>query len=258
MFQDEYPVFIRKHLLKIEMLENLRDYPRDFVQIFYKNYSDGILSGCEIKVCGHYLFVQPGIIVYSHRLYLLKEEVKIPYGAEDMQVYLKIKLLDEHKNIEKISYLSQIILEEAVPNQKDEIELCRFRLQKGSRLRENYVDFEDYTTTYDTLIRIYVPYSDEEGGTIAPDILRQFAKEAMECRIHDPLDLSFCMAVLQNQKVISRQMVTSYLNSKFRSEKNQYSNIEMYNELLKILEEMKHGKSMGTSSREQRKKIMLV
>ena len=48
MFKNIYPLFERKRLLKKEMLENLRDYPRNIFQILYQSYSDGILSGCNI------------------------------------------------------------------------------------------------------------------------------------------------------------------------------------------------------------------
>ena len=48
MFQNIYPVFEPKRLLKKEMLENLRDFPRSLFGLQYQNYSDGILYGCDI------------------------------------------------------------------------------------------------------------------------------------------------------------------------------------------------------------------
>ena len=50
MFKNVYPLFERKRLLKKEMLENIRDFPRDIVDIFFFFFSDGILAGCDIKV----------------------------------------------------------------------------------------------------------------------------------------------------------------------------------------------------------------
>ena len=38
MFKNIYPLFERKRLLKKEMLEILRDYPRDIFQILYQDY----------------------------------------------------------------------------------------------------------------------------------------------------------------------------------------------------------------------------
>ncbi len=35
MFKNVYPLFERKRLLKKEMLENIRDFPRDIVDIFF-------------------------------------------------------------------------------------------------------------------------------------------------------------------------------------------------------------------------------
>ncbi len=56
MFRNIYPLFERKHLLKKEMLDNLRDYPREIFNMLYQDYSDGILSGCRLEVRGESLF----------------------------------------------------------------------------------------------------------------------------------------------------------------------------------------------------------
>ncbi len=37
MFKNTYPLFERKKVLKKEMLENLRDYPRDVFHILYRS-----------------------------------------------------------------------------------------------------------------------------------------------------------------------------------------------------------------------------
>ena len=46
MFCYETPQFKKKRLLRAEMLEQLRDYPRDYLEIMYAGYSDGVLCGC--------------------------------------------------------------------------------------------------------------------------------------------------------------------------------------------------------------------
>ena len=258
MFMNEYPIFLRKHLLKIEMLENLRDYPRDLAEVYYKNYSNGILSGCELEVSGQYLVLHPGIMIFNHQVYVLKEEERVPYQAEDCNVYLKIKFMDAYKDLEKTSYMSQVVLDTEEPNQKEEIELCRFRLQKGNKLRNEYVDFEDFSTTYDTLNQIYAPYSGEGESTVWPYLLHSYAKEAMKYRMPEAMDMAFCMSILRDDKAVPRRMLETYLNARLRSEKTKYSNIEIYLELLRLLEDMKDGKNTSAGSTEGRKRIMLV
>ena len=48
MFCYETPQFKKKRLLRAEMLEQLRDYPRDYLEIMYAGYSDGVLCGCGL------------------------------------------------------------------------------------------------------------------------------------------------------------------------------------------------------------------
>ena len=64
MFQNIYPVFEPKRLLKKEMLENLRDFPRSLFGLQYQNYSDGILYGCDITGTETGMILLPGILCY--------------------------------------------------------------------------------------------------------------------------------------------------------------------------------------------------
>ncbi|OOM73567.1 hypothetical protein CLPUN_44630 [Clostridium puniceum] len=49
MFENRYPLFNSGRLLKIEMLEELRNFPREFLDVQLKGYSDGIIYGCDIN-----------------------------------------------------------------------------------------------------------------------------------------------------------------------------------------------------------------
>lgn len=44
------PKFEKGRILKTEMLENLRDYPRSFLDIRYQDFSDGIITGMNVTV----------------------------------------------------------------------------------------------------------------------------------------------------------------------------------------------------------------
>lgn len=257
MFKNEVPLFIPKQVLKIEMLENLRDFQRNLVNIKIYNYTNGILSGCEIKVVGKVLQVQPGILVYRHQVYLLPEPVSIPYQANDKMTYLKVKCIHAHKEKEHIGYYGRFDLDCNDPNEADEIELGRFWLQTGSELRHEYVDFEDYATVYDTINRINTIYSGEAEERIWPKLLWQFAKEAMMEPV-DGVDSAFCFTILRDQETVSRQLVISYLNQKLKSKKTEYSNKEIYDSLVQILHNLKRGISTRSNRTDKSKKIMLV
>lgn len=258
MFINKYPIFVKKNILKIEMLENLRDFPRDLADVFYKDYSNGILSGCEIEVDESQLVIHPGIVIYDHKIYLMKRREKIPYSSRDCDVYLKIKFLDENKDIENVSCLSQIILDMEEPNQKDEMELCRFRLQQGSTLRSDYKDLEDYSTRYDTLNQIHIPYASKGESTLWPDILDCFVRETMESNALEPIDLIFCMSVLRDDRVVPRAMIVSYLENRTQRKIGQCSNYELYEELVRAQEEISQGRSRPHSTGNGQRSILLV
>ena len=48
MFHYEEPIFKKKKLLRIEMLEQLRDYPRNYFKLHFQGFSNGIMDGCQI------------------------------------------------------------------------------------------------------------------------------------------------------------------------------------------------------------------
>lgn len=65
MFRYEKPLFEKKRLLRIEMLEQLRDYPRDYLEILYSGYSDGIVCGCTLSWNEEELMITPVIIKFG-------------------------------------------------------------------------------------------------------------------------------------------------------------------------------------------------
>ncbi len=136
-------------------------------------------------------------------------------------MYLKIRFFDEEKEIEGVKYLSEIILSEEGINQRDEIELCRFHLEKKAKLRSEYQDFADFSTKYNTINRIYVPY----------------AKKNMKKQKLQTEDVIFCMNILRDKKAVSRDLIITYIEKKTEKEVKDFDNYNLYLELLKILQE---------------------
>lgn len=258
MFVNEIPLFVPKNLLKIEMLENLRDFPRDITDIYYQDYSNGILTGCEIEVHDTKLILKPGILIYNRKLFYMKESKEILYEPKDCNVFLKVQFFDENREAEKIGSLAQILLETEPANGKDELELCRFRLQEGSRLRSEYVDLKDFATEYDTVNRIHVPYAAHKESTLWPQLLHSFAGEVLKTENAQPIDLAFCMSVLREHKQVERSMITAYLENRNGSRLMETSNYELYQELCRLLVKMGsgilgHGNAWNSDS-----KVMLL
>lgn len=241
MFENNYPLFNSGRLLKIEMLEELRDFPREFFDIRLKEYSDGIISGCDIDVTDNYIIIKKGIIKYQDILYLLKEDKKIAYECNNKMMILKVKFLPQLGDHDFINYSTEIYLDESLELKENELELCRFKLRVGAKLRVNHVDFIDLCTEYDTVNTINVPYAAYGESSLNPDILRSFGRELLECNVSEAWDISFAMTCIQSKEPIQKEIILRYLIHKLSIKMKNYSNEEIYNYLLNVLNSAKNG-----------------
>lgn len=257
MFKNIYPLFEKKRVLKKDMLENLRDYPRDIFQVFYKDYSDGILTGCSLKADDTNLQIQPGIIYFGGIPYLLSETWMVPYEATGHLSYLKVRFLDRAPGVGQDEYLSQIYVDQALPDTKYEIELAQFKLQAGAKLRWEYTDFFDMATEFDTVNRIHVPYAAIGKSSIAPFILNSFAKTLLSHPLQNPLDYAFGMNGIQSNETLSYDAIQTYLNVRLGHNQKDYSNQEIFSSLGTILSQT--GETCGKKNFvEPREKKMLL
>lgn len=236
MFQYRYPQFQKKRILRADMLNDLRDYTKDFLQLTYEGYGNGIVTGCEVTWENDYLTIQKGIIYYNGNLYFLKEPYQLECKAQDRVRYLKVQFLTEVVEVGQVSGTTRIILEETKVDQACELELCRFQLQEGARLRYSYEGFEDYSTKYDTINRIHTPYAVFGGTTLQPSILKQFAIEMLDKRVKDPYDISFAFLLLGNEGRVGQEFIKQYLHIKTGNIPS-LDNEKVYQELLNILEQ---------------------
>lgn len=236
MFQNVYPIFEAKKLLKKEMLDNLRDFPRELFDLKYRGYSDGILTGCELEGYDGGLRIMPGILYYQGIPYFLKKPFDASVQAEGKLTYIKVRFLGKNIAARQEEYLSQIYIDERIPDPNYELELGRFKLQTGARLRTEYVNFFDYATEYDTIDRIHVPYASLGQQGIWPQLLKCFAKELLLFSKHESGDIAFCLNCLQLEKAMPYEAVKAYLNVRLRQDR-EYTNQQIYSSLKNILRE---------------------
>lgn len=258
MFKNIYPLFERKRLLKKEMLEILRDYPRDIFQILYQDYSNGILAGCELETTDGSLVVHPGIIYYNEIPYILDDDWKVSYEATGKQSYLKVRFSDKTAGIGQDEYLSQIYWDDRIPDDSHEIELARFKLQSGARLRDSYTDFFDLDTEFDTINRIYSPYASVGKHSIYPQILKKFAEVLMQHPIQNQWDYPFCLDCMKLQTAMPYDEIRTYLNMRLNQTAKEYRNKEIYDGLSCILSEAGGKKDREHRSDKGDRKLLLL
>lgn len=258
MFQYQYPQFQFKALLREEMLDQLRDYPKTYLQLSFTGYGDGIVSGCGITWDNGKLAIAPGIVYRSGNLYFMKEPYIMDCEADNKKRHLKIRFLTEVNEPRRVVGNTRIVLEHEAADMSCEIELCRFCLQDGAKLRDKYENFEDFATEYDTINLIHSPFASEGRATLPPRILKQFARETFANKTADPYDVSFSMNILANQGVLSAECILEYLAVRLDGTVRDESGPGMYRGLSKILREQEHGGGQRRETNQGRKGVMLL
>jgi len=257
MFHNTYPVFEAKRLLKKEMLENLRDYPRSLSAIQYQDYSDGILSGCELKETEGGLKMMPGMIYYKTVIYFLEEPCVVECHADGRSKYLKVRFLDKTIGAGQEEYLSRIYVDGQPPDDVCELELGRFKFQSGARLRTEYVDFYDYDTEFDTVNIIHAPHAAPGRHSISPALLKCFATELMRFPIQDPWDCAFCMDCLQLKGAMPYDALRAYLNVRLKQDCG-YTNLQAYSALKRILQETAGTKTSSGQAQNRERTLLMI
>ena len=71
------PMFAGRRILKKESLWDIRDYTYAGWQLYYSDYTDGLLKGCEIHTEDGRLVIGKGMLKFHDFIYLLMEEEEL-------------------------------------------------------------------------------------------------------------------------------------------------------------------------------------
>ncbi|WP_438496014.1 DNA and RNA helicase [Paenibacillus sp. IHBB 3054] len=241
MFTYTYPEFHKGRILKIRMLEDLRDFPRQFWELYYRDYADGIVSGAEVEVHAERLSVSPGILLYEGRLYMMTEPAEIAYKATGQETVLKLRFTALETGHDLSLGRSSLALEDAASGTgSHEMELARFKLKEGARLRKDYQSFADLATEYNTLQVLQVPYAAPGASTLPPAVLQDYAQRLMRTGTPDPHDVMFGMLCM-NEGVITRSVILHYIASRLGQEYRDYPSLQIHRYLDRILSNARGG-----------------
>ncbi|WP_058486173.1 hypothetical protein [Defluviitalea phaphyphila] len=256
MQEIKYPYFKKGRILKSSMLENLRDYPRDVLEIYNENLSDGIVCGLTPKVEENIITFTKGIIKHNGKLYVLNNPTSITYGETEVEVMIKVNFYDELKDHDYLTQYIEIEIDQDMNLMDNQKELGRFKLKKGAYLRSNYQDLYDFTTEYNTINIVNVEYSGYKEPTISNTILKYFARQVMACRTQNPLDINFAMLCLNSTR-IEREVIYNYISYKLGEEIKSLTNKEIHSRLVKILDMIKKENPISKTSKVPGRKIIL-
>lgn len=275
-----YPKFERNRILKKESLFAMRDRCFGCAETEYREYGEGILTGCEIWIEGDELVVGPGMVKCGKFICLLSEEERIRYGPKEGVQYLKLMGKAEKDLPDGMVYEMGLVLEmkESGEEGKDkkkneqedgkkrvregdekeyeyEYELCRFHLREGARLRQEYTDFYDMVTEYDTVNVVHGSWSGLGGKGIAPCVTRRFAEELLRREDLEGDDYGFAYQCLCQRGAMPMKAVERYIWR--RTGEESVGREKAYGMLCRILEESEGRRRRYGGSGKVRRQILV-
>lgn len=237
------PLFSEGYILRQEMLAALSDQAFSLGELMVTGFGDGFLTGCNLSTTKEIIQMGPGAILFGGKLCLLTESLSIAYYPTDTLRICKLRFSEEYQSNTCVYREADMVLTDSDTPNNNELEVCRFKLQPGAQLRYKYDDFEDRSTEYDTLNTICAPFSAHIGSSLAPELLRVYARELLEANPTDPLDKEFCLQALSSHTALSKEVLVTYI--RLRTGNNELgvscSNAEIYDALLKLLKNIRQG-----------------
>ncbi len=240
MFVHRFPHFGKGRILKKEMLENLRDFPRELAGIYFTDYANGILAGCQLIIQEKTIHITKGVINFQQNLYFLREDYLLDYHQTNRELVLKVRFLPAtHENDHTLSP-TEIWLDQELVLKENELELGRFKLREGAKLRSDYQDFYDFNTEYNTINLIQTAYAAPDSSTLHPLILKYFSRSLLKSGSPNPWDLNFAMYCL-GATLINRELILTYLAHRLEREYQDYPNLTIFKHLTTILRSVASG-----------------
>lgn len=253
-----YPAFERGRILKKELLWALRDYSYAALQLQYQGYPDGILSGCGIGVEGGLLHIGQGVIKCQGFLFLITEEAQIAYAPTERYTSLKFRLEAKEELADYTRYITEFILDEDTARHQNEVELCRFKLKEGARLRTAYKDFFDIQTEFDTVNLADATWSAAGGNTLSKEVTDCFARKVLECGSAQDSDAQFAYLLLQGKEAVRREVLEDYITRKTGRAAGHSSQQELFHALEAVLDDIRRGADMRRPERRGLEQRMIV
>ena len=218
--------FLHGNILTKEMLDETYAYPRNFVELKYNDYSDGIITGLDFVEKDGTMYLTKGFVKFKGEYYFLLENINLTNYFLDMKKNSKRQSTTYYlylKRSEPIKAGSIIVrnldLYVSEENKQDEFfSLCRFfgnesnmnlpRLN-GSGEQKPFYDLIDnnlYVNLIDTL------YAMPGKATYHPFLFKAVA-EYLEQKPNKSILDNVILMQIQNMKVLSIDAMKTYINA---------------------------------------------
>ena len=287
MIENKYPIFGHGQVISKEALDLLRDNPAELTDLMHLDRKDGIISGFELvtNFDAKQVTVTRGIVKCGKKIFWMNEDYKFDMPEIENRYVLKLKLfsnIEERKfYIRSADFYLEILDIETNNNENTEIrnnlevwqesddktkrvwknkigeiEITRFITRIGAELRNDYNNFRDLRRDFNLLELINTKYSSKHKlGTLHPKILKLFGKEASKKENLDIYDVNFYVNCLNGS--VERDVIVAYINLKLQMENENYTNEELYQYLVKILDNLGKDRKITEKKRVIPRKITI-
>ena len=262
MIENKYPIFGHGQTISKKALDLLRDNPAELTNLMYLDHKDGIITGFDLITDSENkrVIVTKGIVKCGGKIFWMNDNYNFDMPEIENRYILKLKLYSDFEErkfyIRNADFSLEILNNDNInieqketaitnnfENQKNnknkigEIEITRFITRTGAELRNDYNNFIDLRRDFNLLELINTKYSSKhELGTLYPKILELFGKDASKKENLDIFDINFYVNCLNGN--VERDVIIAYINLKLHLEQENYSNEELYQYLVKILENL--------------------
>ena len=232
-----FPIFTKGRVVKKESLEYLRDFPYDLATMVHEGYSDGVLCGFKVSLTGANLLISQGALKYQGNIIIVNEST-IQLSEYGKLLFIKLAIGNCRDTDDYKICRIEINVDQQEQRQENELELGRFCLESGAKLRCEYDSFSDLRTAENTLDLTRVTYAGRGEPTLHPRVLKEFA-QALMTSSQEATDTAFGLLCL-NAQIVHKKSIEWYLAKKNHSEYKEYSIAQLYDKLAEILPGKKH------------------
>ena len=233
-----FPIFTKGRVVKTKSIEYLRDFPKDLASLVFENYSDGVLFGFSIGIKEGNVLISNGAVKYQGDVLLIPAETVMLSGYGHLR-HVKLVVGDRHETQDFITRQIEIVVDGQEAKAENELELGRFCLNTGAKLRADkfdsfkYDSFDDLRTPENTLDITHVSYAGEGMPTLHPRILKEFALALLMGPV-DAVDTAFGLMCL-NSAVVHKASIQWYVAKKEGSQYEDFSLSALYDKLACLL-----------------------
>lgn len=251
------PIFERGSVLTYDMLEQLKVYLMQISSVEYLDFSDGIICGCRITMSDGIIYLGSGLVAFNDNLIVISEDMQLQVEPSNELQILVLNIGNKYRemNFEVIDVQLECTKESDISSNK--LELCRFRLQHGASLRNQYKDFFDMGTEYDTIDETYARWASVSGDTLSARVLNGFANGMLKLNTKNQYDIDFIGKLLTlDGHSMNRQAILYYLSNRLERPYREMSPHDMYLGLCEVIKRQSGSSVVRNAPREKRRIIV--